>query len=235
MENGVQNRGKVTVKFRNSRLIFQLDRELDFKALLKEFEEKIREMKPILTGFKGSLEFQGRMLLEIEKNKILNIIKRNSKISIVYLYYNQEKLEIEGETPEVEKASDAIEEIKFAIDEGVTKFHRGTLRSGAKIEFPGNVVMFGDLNPGAIIEARGNVIVFGKIAGTVYAGTEGESKAIIVGMHLNPVQLKIGDYIAKNPNQGVLANKKSDRVGMEIALVKDDKIIIESYEKNFNF
>lgn len=229
MENRFQTKGAITVKFKNSRLIFQLDKELDFKILTKEFEKKIKEMKPTLEGFKGSIEFKGRMLLEVEKNRFLNIIKRNAKISIEYLYCNGDGSEKE------ETLLKSPNEPLFTTDEGVTKFHKGTLRSGSKIEFLGNVVVFGDLNPGAIIEARGNVIVFGKIAGTVYAGTDGESSAMIVGMHLNPVQLKIGECIAKNPNQGVLANKKSEKVGMEIALVRDGKITIESYDKNFNF
>lgn len=228
MENQLQNRGKIIVKFRNNRLVFHLDKEMEFKTLIKEFENKIKEMKPLLEGFKGSLEFKGRMLLEVEKNRILNIIKRNVKISLEYVYCNQKEDDFEREEP-ISKI------VNFNINEGITKFHRGTLRSGGKIEFSGNVVMFGDLNPGAIIEAKGNVIVFGKIAGTVYAGIEGESKAIIVGMQLNPVQLKIGEYIAKNPNQGVLANKKSEKTGIEVALVKDGKITIESYDKNFNF
>lgn len=234
MENQLQNRGKITVKFRNNRLIFQLEKELDFKILTKEFENKIKEIKPILEGFKGSLEFKGRMLLEVEKKRFLNIIKRNAKISIEYLYCNQEESGKE-EALEKTQCEKALENSSFSIEEGITKFHKGTLRSGNRIDFPGNIVIFGDLNPGAIIEAKGNVIVFGKIAGTVYAGTGGESKAIIVGMNLNPVQLKIGECIAKNPNQGVLANKKSEKMGMEVALVRDGKITIESYDKNFNF
>ncbi|MGL5100635.1 MAG: septum site-determining protein MinC [Fusobacteriaceae bacterium] len=228
MENQLQNKAKITVKFRNNRLEFHLDKEMEFKSLTKEFENKIKEMKPLLEGFKGSLEFKGRMLLEVEKNKILKIIKRNAKIYLEYVYCNQKE-----ESVEIENLPSKT--LSFNINEGVTKFHRGTLRSGGKIEFSGNVVMFGDLNPGAIIEAKGNVIVFGKIAGTVYAGVEGESKAIIMGLQLNPVQLKIGEYIAKNPNQGVLANKKSEKLGIEIALVRDGQITIESYDKNFNF
>lgn len=228
MDNQLQNRGKITVKFRNNILIFNLDREMEFKMLVKEFENKIKEMKPLLEGFSGSLEFKGRMLLEVEKNRILNIIKRNIRISIEYVYCNQKEENSEKESQPPKTAD-------FSIDEGITKFHRGTLRSGGKIEFPGNVVVFGDLNPGAIIEAKGNVIVFGKIAGTVYAGMGEESKAIIAGMQLNPVLLRIGECIAKNPNQGVLANKKSEKIGIEIASVKDGKITIESYDKNFNF
>ncbi|MGL5964755.1 MAG: septum site-determining protein MinC [Fusobacteriaceae bacterium] len=239
MENQLQNRCKITVKFKNSRLIFHLDNEIEFEYLIKEFENKIKEMSSALEGFKGSLEFKGRMLLEVEKNIVLNIIKRNAKITVEYIYCNQidweKDKEKEFQDLEIKKSIPDFEIEGFNIEEGVTKFHKGTLRSGNRIEFLGNVVVFGDLNPGAIVEASGNVIVFGKIAGNVYAGTERESKAVIVGMNLNPVQLKIGEYIAKNPNQGVLANKKSDRIGLEIALVKDGKITIESYDKNFNF
>ena len=43
----------------------------------------------------------------------------------------------------------------------LAKFHKGSLRSGQKIEFEGSVIVVGDVNPGAEIKAGGNIIVLG--------------------------------------------------------------------------
>lgn len=222
--NQIQEQSSVTMKFKNNRLIFIFNGETEFKSLLKEFATKIIEVKTLLDGFKGSLELRGRLFTEGEKNRILNVIKRNTSLVLEYLYCNQ------GE------CSDDKGKNEFSMEEGVTKFHRGTLRSGSKIVSDGHLVILGDLNPGAIAEARGNVIILGKISGTVHAGYQGDRKAIIAGLSFNPVQLRIADLMAKNPNQGVLANKKLDRSsGMEIAYVKSEIITIDYYDKNLNF
>ncbi len=225
----------IILKFKNQRLIFILDNEIEFKLLQKEFVKKILELENMVKNSKIEVEFKGRKLLEREKSKLVGALKRATSIEITYLYYNQEN--------EVKEKINIIEEIKieekiesFSIKEGLTKFHRGTLRSGAVISFQGHVVIFGDINPGAVVEAKGNVIVIGKISGVVQAGKDGDEKAIIAGIALNPIQLRIASHIAKNPNQGIVANKKVDKtIGFEVAYIKNEQIIIDFLDKNFSY
>lgn len=225
----------IILKFKNQRLIFILDNVIEFKLLQKEFVKKILELENMVKNSKIEVEFKGRKLLEREKSKLVGALKRATSIEITYLYYNQEN--------EVKEKINIIEEIKieekiesFSIKEGLTKFHRGTLRSGAVISFQGHVVIFGDINPGAVVEAKGNVIVIGKISGVVQAGKDGDEKAIIAGIALNPIQLRIASHIAKNPNQGIVANKKVDKtIGFEVAYIKNEQIIIDFLDKNFSY
>ena len=42
-----------------------------------------------------------------------------------------------------------------------TKFHRGSLRSGQRVEFEGSLVILGDVNAGAEVVAGENVVVVG--------------------------------------------------------------------------
>ncbi|MGL6065359.1 MAG: septum site-determining protein MinC [Fusobacteriaceae bacterium] len=220
----------VILKFKNQRLSFILDNILEFKFLQKEFVKKILEIENMVADSKIEVEFKGRKLLEKEKNKLVGALKKATSIEITYLYYNQE--EKIGE----EKKESVSKEIVFSIEEGVTKFHWGTLRSGAEIRFEGHVVIFGDINPGAIVEALGNVVVIGKISGIVQAGKNGDEKAIIAGKAFNPIQLRIGNYIAKHPEQGIIANKKVDKtVGFEVAYIKNKQITIDFLDKNFDF
>ena len=85
---------------------------------------------------------------------------------------------------------------QFAVDdlgEETSLFLNRTLRSGTRIEFPGHVVVLGDVNPGAEIIAEGSVIVWGRVRGLVHAGSKGNREAVICALDLSPTQLRIAD------------------------------------------
>jgi septum site-determining protein MinC len=88
---------------------------------------------------------------------------------------------------------------KFAVDDlgnATALFVNKTLRSGTRIEFPGHVVVVGDVNPGAEVVAGGNVIVWGRVRGMVHAGAKGDSSAYICALDLSPAQLRIADEVS---------------------------------------
>jgi septum site-determining protein MinC len=74
-----------------------------------------------------------------------------------------------------------------------------TLRSGVRIEYPGNVVIVGDVNPGAEVIAGGSVIVWGRLRGVVHAGAQGNREATVRALDLSPTQLRIANEIAVAP------------------------------------
>ena len=51
-----------------------------------------------------------------------------------------------------------------------TIFHRGSLRSGQKIEEDGSIVIIGDVNSGAEVVAADNIVVLGTLRGLAHAG-----------------------------------------------------------------
>jgi septum site-determining protein MinC len=88
---------------------------------------------------------------------------------------------------------------QFTVDDlgdATALFLTKTLRSGTRIEFPGHVVVLGDVNPGAEIVAEGNVIVWGRIRGMVHAGAKGDTTAQICALDLSPTQLRIADEVS---------------------------------------
>ena len=106
------------------------------------------------------------------------------------------------------------------------------VRSGNLLEYDGSIIIFGDVNPGGIVKAGNSVIVLGYLNGTVYAGTESGKNAFIGALHMNPIQIKIGEYIARNPNPQMETNKKIKKdSGFEIAYVNGENIFIENYNK----
>jgi septum site-determining protein MinC len=81
-------------------------------------------------------------------------------------------------------------------NENAALFIGKTLRSGTRIEFPGHVIVFGDVNPGAEIVAEGNVFVWGRVRGMIHAGSKGDTQAVIGALDLSPTQLRIADQVS---------------------------------------
>jgi septum site-determining protein MinC len=101
---------------------------------------------------------------------------------------------------------------------------RRTVRSGQSIRYPGHVVVYGDVNPGGEIVAGGDVIVWGKLNGVVHAGATGDESAIVGALQLAAMQLRIGNYIARAPD-----NRTQKAQGVEVARVRDGRIVIENW------
>ena len=105
-----------------------------------------------------------------------------------------------------------------------TLLHKGTLRSGQRIDYDGNVVVLGDVNPGAEVRASGDIVVMGALRGLAHAGSEGGPGAV-VAFRLEPTQLRIGDVIGRPPE----GEAKSGREP-EVAKLKNGVILIEPLE-----
>lgn len=95
------------------------------------------------------------------------------------------------------------------VSEDTALFITKTLRSGKRVEFPGNVVILGDVNAGAEIVADGHVVVWGRVRGMIHAGAKGDRSAIICALDLSATQLRIADEVSamlkpqKNPKPEV--------------------------------
>lgn len=113
------------------------------------------------------------------------------------------------------------------IDESITKFVNGTVRSGQVVKYDGNVVIIGDVNPGALIEAKGNIIVLGTLRGVAHAGRDGNLSSVVACYNLQPTQLRISDKIARPPDDGIASSRLP-----EIARIKDGEVVIQPYLPN---
>lgn len=105
--------------------------------------------------------------------------------------------------------------------------HKGTLRSGQRISYDGDVVVVGDVNPGAEIRARGDIVVMGTLRGLAHAGAGGSSDAVVAAFKLEPTQIRIGNVIGRPPED----DSGSRRVP-EVARVRDGVIVIEPLDES---
>lgn len=98
-----------------------------------------------------------------------------------------------------------------------------TMRSGHRIEYPGHIVVIGDVNPGAEIVAGGHIIVWGRLRGTAHAGADGDMQARVFALDLSPTQLRIAEIISITP-----ARKQSPQP--EVAHLQNGQVIAEPWE-----
>jgi len=122
------------------------------------------------------------------------------------------------------EVEDAAPRLARDADLGVL-IHR-TLRSGQVVQYPGHVVVIGDVNPGAEIIAGGDVVVWGKLRGIVHAGATGDDEAVVCALSLAPLQLRIGNHIARAPE-----GREDLPERPEMASVQDGEIVAEPWEK----
>ena len=208
----------VIIKGKNDRLVIALNPDVDFLDICDILKTKILEAKNFIGNSRMAIEFSGRTLTNDEENTLIGIITNNSNIVISYIFSKKEKQEQEID----------LESLNPLIEKGKTHFFRGTLRSGAKIESDGNVVVLGDVNPSSIIKARGNVIVLGHLNGTVYAGLGGDDRAFIGAIYFNPIQLTIGMKTITDIQNEILDSSRVDKKSrFKVARIVNQEIVVE--------
>lgn len=102
---------------------------------------------------------------------------------------------------------------------------KGTVRSGNRISSNGDLFIAGDVNPGTIVSAKNSIYVWGKLLGIASAGENGDKKASIASLYLNPLQLRINEIVALGPKE------KPNHQYPEIAVLERKRIIINPYLK----
>ena len=109
------------------------------------------------------------------------------------------------------------------INTSKTKFHKGSLRSGQKLEFEGSLVIIGDVNSGAEVIAEENIVVLGALRGLAHSGAKGNKNAFIAAEKVLSPQIRIADKIAE------LERKNFDKENIKTFAFLNEKeeIVIE--------
>jgi septum site-determining protein MinC len=102
-------------------------------------------------------------------------------------------------------------------------YYKGNLRSGQSLSAFGSIVIVGDVNAGAELIATGDIIVWGTLRGVAHAGAEGDDKAAVYALRLEPTQLRISRSIASSPSEGSGVRGAGTP---EVARIIDGKITI---------
>jgi len=191
-------------------VLFQDDAPFD--VLCEQLEKKVQEAGKFFDNVKTSLAFKGRTFSDEEEQQLLHIITDHTTMEITFL---------KTENNELSQLTNLME--KEMAPHNLTKFHKGSLRNGQRIDFDGSVVVIGDVNPGAEIKATGNIIILGQLKGMAHAGCQGMTDAFVSAVYMAPVQLRIGDIITRFPDE----NKRGPK-SPEYAFVQEGQIFVMS-------
>lgn len=236
----------VIIKGSKSGITVFLDNEMPFEELLESVSDKFKNASKFFNNANMAISFDGRNLSAEEEKKILNIISDVSDLNIVcVLDENNDMKTVYEEAVKKAIASTAVqvpEPASQPVSQTVSDlrtscmFYKGTLRSGQVFEADGSVVVLGDVNPGGKVVAKGSVIVLGSLKGNIFAGVDGNENAFVVALEMSPMQIKIGDIIARSSDSGVnkisKGKNKSKILEPKIAYVYDQNIYIEDLEQN---
>lgn len=186
----------------------------DYSEMFKELIERLSKGKQFYKGISLAITIDLNMITEKDLIHLQESLKGEIGINEVILNAKDEEKEV-------------IENNKIfaGIYEGRTKFLRKAIRGGQCVSYNGNLVIIGDINSGAEVVATGNIIVLGSIKGTVFAGSNGNDKAVVAAFLLQPEILKIANRIAMSPDS-------EKPTYPEIAKIKDGMITVEPYLVN---
>lgn len=199
----------VSINLKRDEILIKLSETAEQAEILEALKKKIPELKKLYKGEKTPIRVTGKVL----KNKEIDVIQQFIKDKI--------DVEIDFDMPKTL----GLHSIKRAFEKEIavseTKFHRGSLRSGQKLETEGSLVILGDVNSGAEVVASDHIVVLGSLRGLAHAGAKGNKQAIVAAGLFDAVQIRIANIIKKIDREEEPMHKQA------YISVVEGKIVIE--------
>ena len=199
----------VSINLKKDEIVIKLSEDAEQKEIIEVLNKKLTELKKLYKDEKTPIMVTGKILKNKEIKEIQELIK--SKIDVEIDFDMPKSLGLHSIKKTFEK--------EIAVSE--TKFHRGSLRSGQKMETEGSLVIIGDVNSGAEVIASDNIIVLGDLRGLAHAGAKGNTQAIIAAGLVDAVQIRIANVVKEIDRDEEPMHKQA------YVYIEDDKIVIE--------
>lgn len=199
----------VSINLKKEEIVVKILDQASHEEVLKCLGEKIPQLSRMYKEEKIPILVTGKILMENEMEEIRELIKKDIDV------------DIEFDSP----TEMGLAEIKKVYEKDTefsqTKYYRGSLRSGQKMEYEGSIVIIGDVNGGAEVIAGENITILGSLRGMAHAGAKGNKKAIITANIIDAPQMRIANLLKEGVPEE-LANRKYLYVH-----IKDNEIVIE--------
>lgn len=199
----------VSINLKTDEVIIKIEDNAEQEKIILELTKKLKELKKMYKDEKTPIRVTGKILTNKELEEIKELIKK------------QIDVEISFDTPTTLGLHSITRSYKKDVGTSETTFHKGSLRSGQKIEVEGSIVIIGDVNSGAEVIAADNIIVIGTLRGLAHAGAKGNKEAIIAASTLDVVQLRISNIVME------IDREEENVYEHAYIYVDDDKIVIE--------
>ena len=199
----------VSINLKKDQIVIKISEEAEQKQIISALSKKLPDLKKLYQEEKTPIMIVGKILKNKEIDEIQELIKE--KIDV----------DIEVDMPKERGLSSMTRTFTRQIDVSETTFHKGSLRSGQKLEIEGSLVILGDVNSGAEVVASDNIVVLGNLRGLAHAGAKGNKRAIIAAGRLDTVQIRISNIVKEIDRDEEPVHTQS------YVYVEEDKIIIE--------
>jgi probable septum site-determining protein minC len=173
----------VSINLRTDEVVIKIDDNAKQEDVIEELDKKMKDLKKMYQDEKTPIRVTGKILTNKELEEIREIIR--SKIDV----------EIKFDTPTTLGLHSITRSYKKDVGMSETTFHKGSLRSGQRLEVEGSLVIIGDVNAGAEVIAADNIAVIGTLRGLAHAGAKGNKEAIIAASTLDAVQIRISNIV----------------------------------------
>lgn len=208
--------------------------EGEWDALLEELAERLRATASFFSGARVALDVGERPISADQLQRLEELLGRYDMGLYLVLARSAEARAtaraagvraISGGEIGAEAAATAGGPAEHEQSEGILV--RRTVRSGQVVQHPGHVVIVGDVNPGGEVIAGGNVVIWGRLRGMVHAGAMGDDQAIVCALEMRPMQLRIGNYIARAPEE----QRGKHKPRPEVASVREGNIVAVPWDE----
>lgn len=199
----------VSINLKKDEILIKIVEDAEQEEIMNALKNKLPELKKLYKEEKTPIKVVGKILKNKDMDEVQNIIKDNIDVKI------------EFDMPKTLGLSSITRTYKRKIGISETEFHRGSLRSGQRIEAERSIVILGDVNSGAEVISSDNIVVLGTLRGLAHAGAKGNKQAFISASNLDTVQVRIANIVKE-------IDKEEENPQKQVYIsIKDDKIIIE--------
>lgn len=202
-------RNCININLKKDKIVIKIKEDAEYVEIVECLKKKLPELKKLYKDEKTPITVTGKILKNKEIDQIQDMIK--DKIDV----------DIDFDMPKSLGLSSIKRTFEQEIAISETKFHRGSLRSGQKMEVEGSIVILGDVNSGAEVIASDNIVILGALRGLAHAGAKGNVGAIIAAGTLDTVQLRIANIVREIDRDEEPMHKQA------YVYVSEEKIIIE--------
>lgn len=199
----------VSINLKRDKIVLKISEKATQEEIIECLKKKLTELKKLYKEEKTPIRVTGKILKNKEIDEIQALIKEKLDV------------EIEFDTPKTLGLHSIKRTFNKKTEISETKFYRGSLRSGQKMEAEGSLVILGDVNSGAEVMAADNIVVLGALRGLAHAGAKGNKKAIISAGLLDTVQIRIANIVQEIDRDEEPIHK------LAYVFVENDEIIIE--------
>ena len=176
-------RNPVGISMKKNEIIIRISEKAKHDETIECLNKKIPALKKLYQTEKNPIVVTGKILKNKEIEEVRKIITDEIDVNITF------------DSPKALGLHSINKVFEKEIETSETKFYKGSLRSGKKIEFEGSIVVLGDLNTGAELVAGDNIVVLGALRGLAHAGAKGNKKAIISANEIDCVQIRIANIV----------------------------------------